>query len=229
MNKERDLTKKEIKKIYNNGESIMKNKICKCGHEDGMHSRTKGCLYVLHRYPNLKFDDYCPCKKFESVEVCEYCGENMENDPDYHISKYCKPKNHSPSEDGSLKRQLETSGGDSPTDQDVISLEKEHVPEAVGRRGTLSEHEDTLSSKMDKLFQLYFSTKMQPNLFIQELKSLCKDFIKKLKEGDKTFIQHIQNHLKEDEKVVCRICNKTAEEIVGNYTNLNELAGAELI
>lgn len=38
---------------------------------------------------------------------------------------------------------------------------------------------DTLSSKMDKLFQLYISTKMQPNLFIQELKFLNKDFIKK--------------------------------------------------
>ncbi len=56
MNKERDLTKKEIKKIYNNGESIMKTKICKCGHEIEIHNHddaTGGCM--------LK----CTCKKFE--------------------------------------------------------------------------------------------------------------------------------------------------------------------
>ena len=31
---------------------------------------------------------------------------------------------------------------------------------------------------------------------------------------DKSFIAHIQSHLKKGEKVICKICGKTAEEIV---------------
>ena len=52
-----------------------------------------------------------------------------------------------------------------------------------------------------------------------------KKFIKLLKEGDNTFIQHIQNHLKEDEKVICKICGKTAEEITNGYSKINKLSG----
>lgn len=33
-------------------------------------------------------------------------------------------------------------------------------------------------------------------------------------EADNLFINHIQSHLKEGEKVICKICGKTAEEII---------------
>lgn len=31
---------------------------------------------------------------------------------------------------------------------------------------------------------------------------------------DDIFIKHIQNHLKEDEVVICKICGKTVDEII---------------
>lgn len=39
--------------------------------------------------------------------------------------------------------------------------------------------------------------------------------MKKRKQGnDDVFIRHIQSHLKNGENVICKICGKTAEEIL---------------
>ena len=42
------------------------------------------------------------------------------------------------------------------------------------------------------------------------------DSLVKQLEADTTFIQHIQSHLTNSEKVICKICGKTAEEIIKN-------------
>ena len=36
--------------------------------------------------------------------------------------------------------------------------------------------------------------------------------------ADTVFIQHIQSHLLEGEKVICKICGKSAEEIINERT-----------
>lgn len=40
------------------------------------------------------------------------------------------------------------------------------------------------------------------------------ELIQKAKEEGYIFIHHIENHLKEGENVVCKICGKTADEII---------------
>ena len=41
----------------------------------------------------------------------------------------------------------------------------------------------------------------------------CPECIKKQK-ADDIFIQHIQNHLLNGQEVICKICGKTAKEII---------------
>ncbi len=153
----------------------MKNKIrsqetpslrCKCGHESGQHTD-----FTFTGVGECQMPD-CTCKKFEA-QGCKDCLV-------LHSPQNC-PKNHNESEvPMDEETRLKASGSDN-SPQENSNFTK-----------TLNSSDkpaDTLSSKIDKLFQLYISTGMQPNLFIQELKFLNKEFIKKILD---TPLEHLE-------------------------------------
>jgi len=52
--------------------------------------------------------------------------------------------------------------------------------------------------------------------FILLIQGFIKDGVVEVKDdlSDSVFIKHIQKHLKPNEEVVCKICGKTAKEII---------------
>ena len=55
------------------------------------------------------------------------------------------------------------------------------------------------------------------------VQQLRKNYLKLLAERkDNIFINHIQEHLKKGQKVVCKICGKTAKEIVDEFRKVQD-------
>ncbi len=55
--------------------------------------------------------------------------------------------------------------------------------------------------------------------FIELIQQFIKDGVIEIKDdlSDSIFINHIQQHLKPNEVVVCKICGKTAKEIIKEH------------
>ena len=77
----------------------------------------------------------------------------------------------------------------------------------------------TLKSKLKEWKQNLFLkkvpwTQVDEDAYSQIIMSIEATVKKKISKDD-IFIQHIQNHLKQGQEVICKICGKTAKEIIG--------------
>lgn len=59
-------------------------------------------------------------------------------------------------------------------------------------------------------------------------KKMLEKKLADIKQRDAVFIQHIQSHLRGGEEVICKICGKTAKEIIGIETLTTELEQSQL-